>query len=357
MLVQSKIEVEATNNPIVSVACGNRVAFALQKDGKLWAWGANFFGVYGNNDAASWPIPTLVGTLFKSIFCSNFTVFGIKKDGSLWGWGQNEFGKLGDNTEADRFSPVLLGNGYIDIAQGNDHTLGLKSDGSLWSWGNNFYGQLGNGRLESSPTPIKVGTDYINIAASGLNSFGIQTDGTLSVWGVDSYLLGKKYGSGDLRLPTIFSIDCETVYAGFERAYLKKSDGTMWCWGRNHGYAMDDGQLNAPDYSFDGWANPIQTKAAYTSISCSTALFTTAINNYGEWLVWGTGYRYSGGGVGIHPPLVIGSGFKHVFTGIDFCFAIKNDGTLWSVGQNDYGQLGDGTLDERWIPQQVLFRI
>jgi len=36
-----------------------------------------------------------------------------------------------------------------------------------------------------------------------------------------------------------------------------------------------------------------------------------------------------------------------------FSAALKNDGTVWTWGNNDYGQLGDGTFGTRTLPQQV----
>ena len=33
--------------------------------------------------------------------------------------------------------------------------------------------------------------------------------------------------------------------------------------------------------------------------------------------------------------------------------ALKNDGTVWAWGYNDYGQLGDGTYGKRTTPVQV----
>ena len=36
------------------------------------------------------------------------------------------------------------------------------------------------------------------------------------------------------------------------------------------------------------------------------------------------------------------------------CLALKNDGTVWAWGKNDRGQLGDGTLTDRYLPVQVI---
>ena len=33
---------------------------------------------------------------------------------------------------------------------------------------------------------------------------------------------------------------------------------------------------------------------------------------------------------------------------------MKTDGSLWSMGQNGYGQLGDGTTTNRNAPTQIL---
>jgi len=45
--------------------------------------------------------------------------------------------------------------------------------------------------------------------------------------------------------------------------------------------------------------------------------------------------------------------FEKVAAGRTFTLAIKTDGTLWSWGNNDYGQLGDGTTTSRNTPSQV----
>ena len=39
--------------------------------------------------------------------------------------------------------------------------------------------------------------------------------------------------------------------------------------------------------------------------------------------------------------------------GYDHSLYIKNDGSLWAVGDNTYGQLGDGTTTDRITPVQI----
>lgn len=54
------------------------------------------------------------------------------------------------------------------------------------------------------------------------------------------------------------------------------------------------------------------------------------------------------------PVQVLGlSDVKDVAAGEGYSLAIKNDGTVWAWGFNGYGQLGDGTLENKKIPVQV----
>src|SRR5882724_8026756 len=52
-------------------------------------------------------------------------------------------------------------------------------------------------------------------------------------------------------------------------------------------------------------------------------------------------------------PEQISSGTTEVAAGLFYSLFLKSDGTLWAVGQNAYGQLGDGTTTERLAPVQI----
>ena len=54
--------------------------------------------------------------------------------------------------------------------------------------------------------------------------------------------------------------------------------------------------------------------------------------------------------MGLLLDIVIGVGVK---AGMFHTMALKNDGTLWTWGDNDKGELGDGTRTNRLSPIQV----
>lgn len=56
-------------------------------------------------------------------------------------------------------------------------------------------------------------------------------------------------------------------------------------------------------------------------------------------------------------PMKVLENVVSVSCGAYFTAAIKEDGTLWMWGQNDMGQLGDGTTSARFTPVQVLDRV
>ena len=90
-----------------------------------------------------------------------------------------------------------------------------------------------------------------------------------------------------------------------------KHDNTLWCWGRN-----DEGQVG-----------------------------TGSINDDQHWLY---------GLTGVSPTQVVSiDNVISVSLGNYHTCAIKNDNTLWCWGSNDYGQLGDGTQNDKYTPTQV----
>lgn len=76
-------------------------------------------------------------------------------------------------------------------------------------------------------------------------------------------------------------------------------------------------------------------------------VWSWGMNDYGQ---LGNGTNYAEGAIykvqGLDNVVSVAAGSYHGL-------ALKNDGTVWSWGGNNYGQLGDGTTTNRYIPVQV----
>ncbi|MBI5426114.1 MAG: immunoglobulin domain-containing protein [Opitutae bacterium] len=77
------------------------------------------------------------------------------------------------------------------------------------------------------------------------------------------------------------------------------------------------------------------------------------------WMVGGNLYGQLGNGSfrGRLNPTQVATGVTSVATGNDFTIFLKNDGTLWGMGNNAQGQLGDGTTQTRALPIQIATNV
>jgi alpha-tubulin suppressor-like RCC1 family protein len=145
------------------------------------------------------------------------------------------------------------------------------------------------------------------------------------------------------------------VAGGNSHTAAIKTDGTLWTWGRNF-----YGQLG--DNTTADKSSPIQTIASGTNWKLVAGGYshTAAIKTDGTLWLWG---RNSYGGLGdstITPkssPVQTVSGgtnWKLVGGGRYHTTSIKTDGTLWTWGHNQYGNLGDNTVTHRSSPIQTV---
>ena len=288
---------------------------------------------------------------------------------ALYGWGYNGNGQLGIGVTGNRSSPVQVGTLTNWSAlqtqgsdQGNDFTLVAKNNGTLWSFGNGGGGALGLGNTTSYSSPKQVGslTDWLLVTA-GYASGAVKKDGTLWMWG---------YGdTGQLGLgnTTTYSSP-KQVGALTNWAYVKssfrftiaiKTNGTLWSWGRN-----STGQLglgNTTDYS-----SPKQVGSGTTwLLAVASGSYTTswsnvfAIKTDGTLWAWG-GNVYGSLGLGnttaYSSPKQVGALTNWLKISASYgggTIAVKTDGTLWTWGRNNLGQLGLGNTTYYSSPKQV----
>ena len=331
----------------------------------LWTWGNNGVGQLGDNTTTnrSTPVTTLAGgTNWKQVGCGgNIHAAAIKTDGTLWTWGQNLFGTLGDNTGTDRSTPVTTfagGTNWKQVSCGTQYDMAIKTDGTLWTWGRNSYGQLGDNTTTNQTTPVTTfagGTNWKQVSSGDRHTAAIKTDGTLWTWGRNAYgQLGDNTGP-DKRTPvTTFlgGTDWKQVSSGDRHTAAIKTDGTLWTWGR-----ANNGQLGN-NITTQNRSTPITTFLGGTNwkqVACG-GYFTAATKTDGTLWTWGSN---SFGQLGVNDtnqrctPITTfagGTNWKQVVCGGGFAAAIKTDGTLWTWGRNNTGQIGDNTTTNRSTP-------
>jgi alpha-tubulin suppressor-like RCC1 family protein len=137
----------------------------------------------------------------------------------------------------------------------------------------------------------------------------LAPDGSLWIWGGSQFQLNGPV-SNHVVAPIPFRLvsgnDWRSVAGGFGHVLALKADGTLWAWGNNR-----EGAVGQPP-STNSMAAPV----APTRIGTDT-----------NWV--------------------------RIAAGIDHNLALKKDGSLWAWGYNNSGQVGDGTISNKFAPVQI----
>jgi alpha-tubulin suppressor-like RCC1 family protein len=350
-----------------SVSPGGLHSLGLRQDGALCTWGSNMNGQLGNTDvltATSFvPVPASPGTSWKTISTGNAYTLAVRQDGTLWAWGLNSNGQLGDGTTIEKSTPVQIGTAtnWASASTGISHSLALRTDGTLWAWGNNTKGQLGNGTTTSSLVPVQVGTSttWVSTSVGYAHSLALRSDGTLWAWGTDTNgELGTgttSAGATSAPVQVGTATTWASISAGFAHSLALSTDGTLWAWGSN-GF----GQLG--NATTTNSTAPVQVSVGTTWLSIGAGYYhSLALRSDGTLWAWGSNsYGQLGNGTTstgstTSAPAQVGTATNWVSLSASssHSLALRSDGTLWAWGNNENGQLGNGTTTNSPAPTQV----
>ena len=301
-----------------AVALGNEYTIAVDTSGAgFWA-GASSNGQNGAGTISDLLTPTRVtvqSSLVSAAVGIGYTVIA-RADGTVWGWGALPTGT--------RTTTAVQIAGFSDIASvcvAEESILGLKRDGTVWFAGTDRGGGMpGQGRSITSvvATAIQVGglADIVQVAC-GLGTptaygLALRRDGSVVSWGDRG---GLGFASSDFVLLTPQQIPGLTNVSwiaasntGLTASFAVTSDGQVRAWGFDRNGALALGQISA-------------------TTQVVTPTLSAAIDSVIE---------------------VATSGEHTLF--------LKRDGSVWAVGSNANGQLGNtspGALGSTVVPVQV----
>ncbi len=226
---------------------------------------------------------------------------------------------------------------------------------TLYGVGRNHWGQLGQGRTSIDPLPEMFLYDNVLKASAGtLFSAFITVDGDLMGTGQNTDgQMGEHVAFDFFADPRL--IDTEVVDLSSGAAYIMyiKSDGTLWGIGGNNSGELGNGTTTRT------W-DPVQVATDVIFVSAgrhgdsSHTLYITSDNT-----LWGMGSNSTGqlgDGGSILPrtsPIEIADNVVYASSGIGHTVYITTNGDLYAMGWNQFGQLGDGTFETRTEPVMI----
>ena len=342
---------------------------------QIWGWGHNHRGQLGGVEGAKVKLPTNCENLASlrpiQIIGGEQTLFAVTADGKVYATGYGAGGRLGlGGSESVSVLTLIESLQHLFIKKvavnsGGKHCLALSVDGEVFSWGEGDDGKLGHGTRSPCDRPRVIealrGKEVVDVSAGGAHSACVLANGDLYTWGKGRY---GRLGHGDsedqvrpklveaLRGNRVIDVACGS---GDAQMLCITEDDSVWSWGDG-----DYGKLGRG--GSDGCKVPMRIDTlqgcGVIKVECGSQ-FSVALTRSGAVYSWGKGdYHRLGHGTDDHvrrpKRLAALQGVKIVAIacGSLHCIACTDNGDVYTWGDNDEGQLGDGTTNS--IPRPRL---
>ena len=316
--VQVKIDANTYLTNVIKISAMRSMVMALTKDGEVYTWGYNDTGVLGLGDTTTRTYATRVKGVGGNGYLENImdisightTSIAVDKNGNVYGWGNGADYELMENSTT--YTPVKLKSmtDVICASVGYGEVSAIKSNGETWTWGYNGYGAMGYGKEENKSTERCISNEINEINLKGYSGYILKEDGTIWSSGLNNY---GQLGLGDTTNRTTFTqikdkegnaYKAKTIKAGVRSLQFIGEDGKVYVTGYNgYGQVGDKTTTNA-----------VYPKAM---VNADGTEVTDAIA-----IAPGTCYADS-------------TPRNHAI--------LRKDGSIWIIGQNSYGQFGNGT--------------
>ncbi len=245
-----------------------------------------------------------------------------------------------------------------EIAAGGTHTCVRTTRGGVKCWGWNSHGQLGNGtsmdqggpEWEVSPADVVGLTSGVSSVVAGFRfTCAVTVRGAAQCWGDQ-----PSGGPSDVVPRTIPGLEAgvAALAASIHHACALMADGGTRCWGNNQSGQLGDGSTDAraDPQSVVGLTSVVRNVTTATAHSC-------ALLDNGGIACWGDnelGQLGDGTDV-LRPAPVPVQGLpepaRAVAAGGAQTCAILDSGAVWCWGRNNRGQLGLGYADDEPHPR------
>lgn len=300
---------------------------------------------------------------FRQISSFSGHTCGVTTTDQAYCWGYNVQGQIGDGTEGgSKLRPVAVvgGHQFLRVIAGGSHTCGITTANQAYCWGENRFGQLGDGTTtkRSVPGPVAGGIAFSELVAGVNHTCGLGLNGVAYCWGGNSEgQLGDGTIGGARAVPArvAHEIRFHQLTAGAIHNCGLGKNLRILCWGSNRVGQLGGGTTIArraqpARVAGNHLFTNVGGKWSHTcGITTERRTYCWGDNSYGA-LGHGTA-----GEVRYAPVIVVGDRkFYAVDGGMWHTCALGPTSKLRCWGGNEFGQLGNGTTQDRFTPGSAI---
>jgi len=240
------------------------------------------------------------------------------------------------------------------VTTGYLQTCAVRVDGTVACWGRNDDGALGTGSddwvldyprnvIDTRNSDLRL-SQVKQVAVGRFHNCAVHLDGRVSCWGDNVWgALGIGSDESGVQLPTTLEgiDDAEEVCAGDSFGCVRRTDGSVWCWGRN-GF----GQIGDAEEDLRTRAAQVTGLEPSIDIACGD-MFACAVGVSGVARCWGDNRHGQLGDISressSHPVPVFGvETATSVSASASHACALLRSGHVMCWGDNAFGQIGNG---------------
>ncbi len=297
---------------------------------------------------------------------------------SVYAWGSGIYGQLGTGVSDLSIATVPVHVAALDalnptrVFAGAETAAAITADGSLYMWGRGDHGVLASGRPNAyAPELVEGLPPVVTMAISRTHAAAVDRDGRLWLWGARALGGLRKLSAPalldakELQGKRVVSVGC-----GLNHTVVVTDEGDVYSFGLNIDGALGTGSdkseiIKPTPVKLRLPRNQPATVPKFTHVSCGK-LFTLLLDENGT--VWSCGddsYGQTGQGaradrvafemapIDLHPNERV----VNVSAGESHAIAVTASGTVYSWGLGSEGQMGVGskvTRNPTPLPNHML---